>query len=57
MPKFISYQIIALLIFLLTFVTALVVGKLYVVLLGSLAAFALIIWSFSLRKKEIESKN
>lgn len=57
MPKFISYQIIALLIFLITFVTALVVGKLYVVLLGSLAAFALIIWSFSLRKKEIESKN
>lgn len=57
MPKFIGFQIIALFIFLITFVTSLVIGRLYFVLLGSLAAFTLIIWSFSIRKKEIENKN
>lgn len=56
MPKFIGFQIIALIIFFITFVTSLVMGKLYFVLMGSMAAFALIIWSFSIRKKELENK-
>lgn len=57
MPKFYTLQVIGFLIFLMTLVTALVVGKLYVILLGSLVAFTLIIWSFSIRKQEIEKKN
>ncbi|MEK4139172.1 hypothetical protein MHB75_14140 [Kurthia sp. FSL E2-0154] len=43
-------------IFLITFVTSLIVGKLYVVLIGSLIAFTLIILSFVQRKKVLEAK-
>lgn len=57
MPRFYTFQIVGFFIFFITLVASLVAGKLYVILLGSLVAFTLIIWSFSIRKKELEKKN
>lgn len=56
MPSFYGIQFVAIMIFLITFVTSLIVGKLYVVLIGSLIAFTLIILSFVQRKKVLEAK-
>lgn len=56
MPSFYGIQFVAIMIFLITFVTSLFVGKLYVVLIGSLIAFTLIILSFVQRKKVLEAK-
>lgn len=56
MPRFYTLQIVGFVIFFISLVAALVAGKLYVILLGSLVAFALIIWSFAVRKKEIEQR-
>lgn len=56
MPSFYGIQFVAVMIFLITFVTSLIVGKLYVVLIGSLIAFTLIILSFVQRKRVIEAK-
>lgn len=56
MPSFYGIQFVAIMIFLITFVTSLIVGKLYVVLIGSLIAFTLIILSFVQRKKVFEAK-
>lgn len=55
MPSFYGIQFVAIMIFLITFVTSLIVGKLYVVLIGSLIAFTLIILSFVQRKKVLEA--
>lgn len=57
MPRFYTFQIVGFVIFFITLVASLVAGKLYIILLGSILAFALIIWSFSIRKKEIEKNN
>ncbi|VEI05240.1 hypothetical protein [Kurthia zopfii] len=54
MPMFYGMHVVALLIFLMTFVTALIVGKLYVIILGSLLAIAIVIWSFVQRKKALD---
>ena len=56
MPSFYGIQFVAIMIFLITFVTSLIVGKLYVVLIGSLIAFTLIILYFVQRKKVLEAK-